>query len=352
MKRHSLIGIAAVTLMLTACSQDDLVSGTGAITFNSAYVDNQTRADNSITTDNISKIYVYGYRTNANGASAAAIFKNEEVTKGTSGWDYKNTQYWVKDETFAFTAITPSSDKAKWTYNPSTTMIDGKGTLEFNNEDVNADYDLCTAVKTVTPDIANYSTAVAFTLQHRLARVQFKLQNSYENISDKIEVSKLQLNGAISQGTLTTSATEADNKWDTGSSTFNITLADATNKIIIDANTKDTDWSKNTVDTDTKFLIPDGTASNAKASYNVELYAEVKNGNGVINVIDKTGDDAATITIDEGFQAGCSYTILVNFTGDEIKFTVTSVATWGDYEEITQNASANASVSARHTNAM
>jgi len=87
-------------------------------------------------------------------------------------------------------------------------------------------------------------------------------------------------------------------------------------------------------------LIPDGTASNAKASYNVELYAEVKNGNGVINVIDKTGDDAATITIYEGFKAGYSYTILVEFTGNEIKFTVDTVTAWGAYEEITQNASA------------
>jgi hypothetical protein len=324
--------------MLTACSQDDLVSGTGAITFNNAYVDNQTRTDNSITTDNISEIYVYGYRTNANGTSAAAIFKNEKVTKGTSGWSYDNTQYWVANETFAFTAITPSSTKAKWTYTPSDEMTDGKGTLTFNNEDVNADYDLCTAVQAgITPTTANYSTAVAFTLQHRLARVIFKLQNSYQNTSDKIEVSKLQLNSAISKGTLTTSATEADNKWDTGSGTFDITLADATNKLTIDANTKGTDdkWSTNTTTTDPKFLIPDATTT-----YKVELKAEVKNANGVINVIDKTGDDAATITIDEGFQAGCSYTILVNFTGDEIKFTVTSVTAWGAYEEITQNASA------------
>jgi hypothetical protein len=343
MKRHSLIGIAAVTLMLTACSQDDLVSGTGAITFNNAYVDNQTRADNSITTDNISKIYVYGYRTNADGTNAAAIFKNEKVSKGSDGaWSYDNTQYWVEGETFAFTAITPNrTDETNtfWTYTPSDAKIDGKGTLTFYNENANADYDLCTAVQAgITPTTANYSTAVAFTLQHRLARVKFELKNSYENISDYIEVSKLQLNDAISQGDLNTS--ESTNTWSntSGSGTFNITLADDNNKITVAKNTKGTDdvWSKNTVDTDPKFLIP-----NTEKTYKVELYAEVKNANGVINVIDKTGDDAATITIDEGFQAGCSYTILVNFTGDEIKFTVTSVTAWGDYEEITQNASAN-----------
>jgi hypothetical protein len=324
--------------MLTACSQDDLVSGTGAITFNNAYVDNQTRADNSITTDNISEIYVYGYRTKADakGSSAAPIFENEEVTKGTDGWDYKNTQYWVKGETFAFTAITPSSDNAKWEYAPSDEMTDGKGTLTFNNEKANADYDLCTAVQAgITPDKANYSTAVAFTLQHRLARVKFELKNSYQNTSDYIEVSKLQLNSAISQGTLNTS--ESTNTWSNTSGTFNITLADNNNnKLTVDANTKDTDWSKNTTTTDPKFLIPD-----AKTTYTVELKAEVKNGNGTINVIDKTGNDAATITIDGGFQAGYSYTILVDFTGDEIKFTVKSVATWGAYEEIGQNASAN-----------
>jgi hypothetical protein len=167
--------------------------------------------------------------------------------------------------------------------------------------------------------------------------VIFKLQNSYQNTSDYIEVSKLQLNSAISQGTLTTSATEADNKWDTGSSTFNITLADDNNKITVAKNTKDTDdkWSTNTTTTDPKFLI-----SSTTKSYDVELYAEVKNGNGTINVIDKTGDNAAKITIDEGFKAGYSYTILVDFTGNEIKFTVDTVTAWGAYEEITQNASA------------
>jgi hypothetical protein len=321
--------------MLTACSQDDLVSGTGAITFNNAYVDNQTRTDNSITTDNISEIYVYGYRTkaDANGTSAAAIFKNEKVSKGSDGaWSYDNTQYWVKDETFAFTAIAPSSDNAKWEYAPSDEMTDGKGTLTFNNENVNANYDLCTAVQAgITPDIANYSTAVAFTLQHRLARVIFKLQNSYQNTSDYIEVSKLQLNDAISQGTLNTS--ESTNTWSNTSGTFDITFADAT----VDTNTKGTDdkWSTNTKTTDPKFLIP-----NTETTYTVELKAEVKNANGTINVIDKTGDDAAEITIDGGFQAGYSYTILVDFKGKEITFTVDTVTAWGAYEEITQNASA------------
>jgi hypothetical protein len=373
MKRKLLIGFATIGLLLTACSQDEVVSAVGAISFDGAHVDKHTRATaNTITTDNIKEIYVYGYRSNVTNSAAGAIFNNEKVSKGSDGnWTYANTQYWVKDQDYAFTAITPSSTDAKWTYTPSDAKIDGKGTLTFNNETVDGEYDLCSDVQKVTPNTANYSTPVPFTLKHRLARVIFRFKNSYENNTDKIEVSKLVLKDVLKEGKMTsapalaageTSSDPVDGDWNTSASeTFDLTFksittttstsdgssttttdAISTDKpLTVAANSKTNDvWSVNTVDTDTKFLIP-STAT----SYDVEFKAEVKNTNseGTINTFDKTDKNVASISIDGGFQEGFSYVILVEFTGNAIKFTVSSVTPWDKEESINLSSSSTPS---------
>jgi hypothetical protein len=350
MKRKLLIGFATIGLLLTACSQDEVVSGIGAITFSGTYVDNHTRAtNNSITKDNISNVYVYGYRSNTTNG-LGKIFDNEDVAKKNGAWTYTHIQFWESTTDYAFTAITPSSTDAKWTYTPSDAKIDGKGSLTFDNKTANGEKDLCTSVQTTetgTITATNYPGDVKFTMKHRLARVMFRFKNGFQNTTDKIEVSKLQLNDAISQGTLTTSATEDSNTWSNTSGTFNLTFKtwtgtasatdntdtsvdiSSTSPLTVDPNSQtDGTWSANEKETNTKFLIP-STAT----SYNVELYAEVKNASGTISKYDKT-TTPATFSIPEGLKAGYSYVITVEFSGNEIKFTVYTVTPWDDETNI------------------
>jgi hypothetical protein len=363
MKRKLLIGFATIGLLLTACSQDEVVSGIGAITFSGTYVDNHTRAtNNSITKDNISEVYVYGYRSlssttdGTTTTSAGPIFNNERVYKDGGAWKYNNIQFWESNKKYAFTAITPNRTDGTntfWTYTKASATDDvlaGKGSIVFYNETAKGEKDFCTSVQTTesgTISATNYPGDVKFTMKHRLARVMFRFKNGFQNTTDKIEVSKLQLNGAISQGTLTTSATEDSNTWSNTSGTFNLTFKtwtgnksatddsdtsediSSTSPLTVDPNSQtDGTWSANEKETNTKFLIP-STAT----SYDVELYAEVKNASGVISTYDKT-TTPATFSIPEGLQAGFSYVITVEFSGNEIKFTVYTVTPWDDETNI------------------
>ena len=205
----SMFAVAA----LAACTTEQtiVVPQNEAIGFDT-FVDNSTRATD-ITKDNLTEFGVYASIENASGA--ALILTNERVYND-GGWKYNNTQYWVPQANYEFTAFAPRTNAditpavtAHWTYTPTT--ADGKttadnGVVTFNNEGAAADQDFIFAAAdrdmTNVAALESQPEKVSFTFAHELSKIAFKFNNGFiaaNNIT--LRVYNVKAAGLVSEAT-------------------------------------------------------------------------------------------------------------------------------------------------------
>lgn len=197
---------------LAACTTEQTIVApqNEAIGF-STFVDNATRATD-ITKDNLVDFGVYASIENASGAGM--ILTNERVYKNAQGaWTYDNTQYWVPQASYEFTAFAPRTNEeldpavtARWTYAPATTA--DNGVVTFNNKAAAADQDFIfaaadkdlreTAALTVSPGVVN------FTFAHQLSKVAFKFNNDFDAVNNiTLRVYNVNVAGLVSKANAT-----------------------------------------------------------------------------------------------------------------------------------------------------
>ena len=198
---------------LAACTTEQTIVApqNEAIGFDT-FVDNSTRATD-ITKDNLTEFGVYASIENASGA--ALILTNERVYND-GGWKYNNTQYWVPQANYEFTAFAPRTNAditpavtAHWTYTPTT--ADGKttadnGVVTFNNESATADQDFIFAAAdrdmTNVAALESQPEKVSFTFAHELSKIAFKFNNGFiaaNNIT--LRVYNVKAAGLVSEAT-------------------------------------------------------------------------------------------------------------------------------------------------------
>lgn len=198
---------------LAACTTEQTIVApqNEAIGFDT-FVDNSTRATD-ITKDNLTEFGVYASIENASGA--ALILTNERVYND-GGWKYNNTQYWVPQANYEFTAFAPRTNAditpavtAHWTYAPTT--ADGKttadnGVVTFNNESAAADQDFIFAAAdrdmTTVAALESQPEKVSFTFAHELSKIAFKFNNGFiaaNNIT--LRVYNVKAAGLVSEAT-------------------------------------------------------------------------------------------------------------------------------------------------------
>ena len=230
---------------LAACTTEQTIVApqNEAIGFDT-FVDNSTRAT-VITNDNLTEFGVYASIENASGA--ALILTNERVYND-GGWKYNNTQYWVPQANYEFTAFAPRTNAditpavtAHWTYTPTT--ADGKttadnGVVTFNNEGAAADQDFIFAAAdrdmTNVAALESQPEKVSFTFAHELSKIAFKFNNGFiaaNNIT--LRVYNVKAAGLVSEATENIASGVASEWTKKGDATFERTFgaqaqADAT----------------------------------------------------------------------------------------------------------------------------
>ncbi len=218
MKQSSFLLGAAVLMLATACSNDEVVKvaeNSAAIGF-SSFIDNATRSDKDFGSDNApTSISVYG--VSSRGTEGAyevnpfMVFNNKEVTNSGSAWTYTPLVYWVKGNDYTFAAVAPFAATGLEVTPGTKTVGGGIESITFTN---NGQVDLLYDTQNVTDAAAN-EDAVKFALGHMLSRVRFEFTNKMPE-GYKIKVTPLAIIDAKKVGTLdpvakTWTVADADN---------------------------------------------------------------------------------------------------------------------------------------------
>ena len=304
-----LFAICAVAT-LASCSKDEVVSYDKGevIGFSNPFVNKATRADYSTNTVNAFK--VYGAVTpQADGAATTQIYNGVEVTRGNKGygdaWTYDEQyiQYWQPNSEYEFAAIVDGEAAALTSsYLPET--------IQFTVADGNANKDLLYATASVstngtaTPSGNGYANScVAFNFTHLLSKMQFTVKNE---TNQTYKVTDISVTGFTDKGVYTVDG----GTWAKDT--------DATNnvKLTFGETTNIEDYDNATA-TETRQFLPLNQALNVTITY------KVLQGDTEIGTLTKTGTIPATT-----YKKNTLYNVVATLTGNDIKFTVSSVNDW------------------------
>jgi hypothetical protein len=212
MKKTILFGLASAALLAVGCTNDETVEipATKAITFANTFVDNNTKADPSVTTETIEDFAVYGYVTNE-AKESSKIFDGTTVSLKDGKWGYTDTQYWIEGGKYVFAAISPSGTKVTETLSDKKDAITTK-VADFNNGEAKGKTDLLYSTATATGEVSG-NKDVTFTFKHLLSKVKFTFKNGFtSNISLKIK--DVQITDAVKVATVeTTDGTTDKTTW-------------------------------------------------------------------------------------------------------------------------------------------
>lgn len=328
---------AALALAFVAsCSNEEVVemAQKEAIGFDNAFVNNSTRSvsDPSITADNLKDFALYGFVESDKTTDAAFLFDGVTVNKTITNselsqdWKYENTQYWIKDAIYNFSAVAPLTD-AKW----EKTFADKTGVkLSFENEGTQ---DLLYAQSQANiKGVASNNQPVEFTFNHILSKVKFSFKNNYNASASTIRVKDIKITDAYKNGNveLTVNSTswsrsETNLELNFGMATDNEATTDAKESVEVAYAYNNTYESQNE-----RLLIPN-TSENDKDTYKVEFTVDLLVSGTVI----KTYNHTATVEFKP--EPGKSYDILAVINAENIdpttsqepiEFTVTSINEW------------------------
>ena len=189
-----LLFVALVAAGMTACMQNEELAlpKSEAIAFDNAYVYNPARAGVTTTTQSIANFDVWAFMDEVGGT----VLTDEDVTRGTSGWTYRNTQYWMPNHTYYFAALSPANTNNITSKTLATGEAAKLGLGEIAYTNVAGTEDLLYAVeKTTTPDYAtltnNGMPAVALEFKHLLSKVKFSFKNGYTTDNVTVKVSNV-----------------------------------------------------------------------------------------------------------------------------------------------------------------
>lgn len=220
--------------VLTSCTQDEVVnqSANMGISFDT-YVSKATKAlpVSGVAFAEGATMGVYAYNTKAANFSATGIdaitlrpLINEKITKGTTGWTYTNTAYYVKDENMSFLAYAPHSEGVQ--------VADGKLQHQVSTE-LDQQKDLMIAAPVVDKkwdgNPATVMDKITFTFKHALSQVMFKAKLKEQYTEYTINVNSVTLKSIQSTGKV--SLTTDVINWSEQSGSQNYTMSFQTNTL-------------------------------------------------------------------------------------------------------------------------
>ncbi len=191
MKKLLVFALAAISMVACMKEETTLLPQGDAISFDSAFIDNATRAaaDPSTVTASLDGFNVWGFVKEYDGT----IFDGTEVKKVDGAWSYQGTQYWVPNQPFYFAALAPMNS-ANWRVALATDEAAklGLGTVSFTN--VNGTEDLLYAKEMMQSKGLNEDNGpVKFQFQHLLSKVKFTFTNGFPTETASIKVTDVKM---------------------------------------------------------------------------------------------------------------------------------------------------------------
>jgi hypothetical protein len=369
-------------------------AGATPIAFNGVAVNKSTRSDaNEITGTTIEDFVINGWiSSEKDGAiTNSSVLTDETVNRvlakdkteysDADTWSYTNKQYWT-DGNYYFSAIAPASVLDG--DNPQVTDFDNVvptlasnsndalentglyGTFTFDNSGddysgtINAvktddidkavteqttdglsglkqplDIDLVYASATANgaEHIGNTNDAVSLSFNHLLSRVAFKFTNDFSNNNTQLAIKNIIVYNVAKSANVTIPS----KAWSDHDGTQNLVFGDVENNIITAA-AAETLNNANPGATDDEKVNNEGTSDNfylipaADTEYLVTLDIEQYTGTTKIATYQRIAK-LPKVTMEAG--KSYLYTLLLNpetIGLNEITFTVSTVADWGDYD--------------------
>lgn len=291
-KNLFLIGLAAIGMLFTSCSNDETVEkakNQNGIQFKS-FVNNSTRATD-LTTANLTDFQVWGIMKKDN--QIGKPFVGTQVNKAGGAWSYGTPVYWEKGYQYSFVAVAPAG-----AFEMETAPADYQdyGKVKFNND--RGDTDLLWATNDkglVTWEGNACPAAVDLTFNHMLSRVRFNFVNRMDDGS-LLTVKDVQITNACTEGTVQLIADNAGLVW-----------AASGNAALLFGDAAETDFAQNAAcKTGHKYMLP------ANKAYNVKFKVE-RVHNGVVD----TYEHSVNLTAMQ-MESGKSYQFKAEFTAQNI----------------------------------
>ena len=303
---------------MASCSKEYIVAeNKQAIAFGEAFVDNGTRADYS-TDKAVSRFNVYGtvqgkYDENA---PIAYIFDGDDVYNTKNGqtvgygnvWFCDNTQYWVPNAKYNFTAVVDGELTNNHTQ-INFTVADGDANLDLLYATASAQTD---GNGTATGEGLTTTGLVKFQFAHLLSKLQFAAPTHNFGSAYSVKVTEIKVANVVDKGIYTVAGEGTWAKDNTNASLNGIELD------FCDA-----------VDTfKSRQILPLNQTLNVTINY--EVYFTKDDTTTKISEVTKTGTIPA-----QDYAKGYVYVITPKITANLIEFTVTGVDVWTSGSGIT-----------------
>lgn len=284
--KKSLFVLGMAVAALASCTNEEVVSvpQSNTIAF-SSFVNNATKADATVTTDNLTAFNVFGqYGT-------TSVFTNAPFTGKGQSWTGE-VAYWVANETYRFGAYSDGNGSladAGVTFNFGTS---NNASLTFNDYSAK-DADLVAALSgdETRADLSTTPAKVNLTFKHMLSKVKFTFKTT-DNHDLTFKVTDLKIGSqsdaetgaaVTGNGTISGNGATATIDWTEGATTGSYNYKTGTNDVISD------------------FAVPTGTAS-------VEKIVIPQTNSSLYATFTVTGTDGGSITETKTFVASLNYT--------------------------------------------
>lgn len=329
MKKLFILGIAA--LGFAACVQEQVVDTPmgGAITFESAFVDNATRAaaDPSTTTGTLTAFDVWGFVKEYDGT----VFVDQDVTLNGGNWGYEGAQFWAPNQPYYFAALAPMNSETLG--HELATGDDAKlglGTLTFTN--VNGTEDVLYATSKVTSKGVNQpNDPVKFQFRHLLSKVKFTFKNGFVTNNASIKVTNIKMT-APAKASIKVAQANYAKAW---------TLVEDQLVTLAFGDVETLTYGQNAESADERLTIPAASTYEYNVTFDVELFMGAQS----VYTVSKT----STVTGVE-LEMGKAYNFYAeinpeNLELDAITFDVIEVEDWENAADVPAHVGTTAYVS-------
>lgn len=321
-----ILSIVLAAAVLVGCNKENTLGSLEQpeIGFGKAFVNNTVKATD-LGSNNLENFGVFGALTV--DTQSGKIFNNDKVYKSGSVFKYDNTQYWIPNAQYHFTAIAPYQEgaNAAWSY---ATEEAQNGTITY---DASKDVDLLFAY--VKPDktaetISSRPDEVGFTFNHMLSRARFTFVNKVPAVSNiTFKITEVKVLDAYKVGTLAVAkgvagawAAAADNN------TFEVAFANA--KAVIPGEAENV---TNYESTEHHYILP------VEKTLNVSFKIEIFQAGVSLGVYERS------TKVDITPAKGMSYDIKANLTVNNalpnalypIEFKVNPITEWVNFSDVT-----------------
>lgn len=286
--KKSLFVLGVAVAALASCTNEEVVSVPegNSITF-SSFVNNTTKADATVTKDNLTSFNVFGqYGT-------TSVFTNAPFTGSGQNWTGE-VAYWVANETYRFAAYSDgnaSLDEANLTFDFGTT---NNASLTFK-EYAAKDADLVAALSgdETRTDLSTTPAKVDLKFKHMLSKVKFTFKTT-DNHDLQFSVNSLKI-GSQSDAS-TGAATTGEGKIAGNGSSATVTWTPGT-----------ANGSYEYAASDNNKVIEDFAVSSTEAAKSVEKIVIPQSNETLYATFEVTGTDGGSITETKTFVASLQY---------------------------------------------